>query len=175
MLLELMKCPLCLPLRLFLVFELLLSFGTTSWVTHQLAPLHQFFTNSTFLFPPTILFHPTQLVTQLKLILFPIFPPLPALSFFSINFYGCMGPNHTTFSNGSHYFLSIVDYHSKYLWFFPLQLKSNVSSIVLAFHKYVETQFSIKVLSIKTDGGEEYKSLSFIFYNLGIMHQLTCP
>lgn len=85
------------------------------------------------------------------------------------------GPASTLSSNGSRYFLSILDDYSKYMWLFPLQLKSNVSSIVMALLKYVETQFFTKLMSIQTDNGGEFRALWPIFCNLGITNRLTCP
>lgn len=67
-----------------------------------------------------------------------------------------------------------MDDFSKYIWLFPLQLISNDASIIFSFFKYVETQFSSKVVSVQTDGGGEFWPLHSIFSNLRINHRLTC-
>lgn len=62
------------------------------------------------------------------------------------------GPASTLSTKGSRYFLSIVDDYSKFIWYFPMQLKSNVSTLVTAFIQFVHNQFPYNIVSVQTDG-----------------------
>lgn len=73
------------------------------------------------------------------------------------------------------YFVIFLDVYSKYLWYFPLRLKSDVFPIFIQFHKMVERQFSTKIKQIQTDWGGEYRSLRKFFKEIGIVHRLPCP
>lgn len=92
------------------------------------------------------------------------YPSSPSCSSFAFQliFVDVWGPASALSSNGSRYFLSILDDYSKYMRLFPLQLKSSVSSIVMALLKYVETQFFTKVMSIQTDNGGEFRAANFL-------------
>lgn len=91
---------------------------------------------------------------------------------FQLLFFYVLGPGSTLSTKGSHYFLSIVDDYSKFIWYFPMQLKSNVSTLFIAFIQFVHNQFSYNIASIQTDGGWISPPQS-IFHNFGISHQIT--
>ncbi|XP_021602587.1 uncharacterized protein LOC110607743 [Manihot esculenta] len=61
------------------------------------------------------------------------------------------------------YYLIFVDHFTKYIWFYPLIAKSDVSLIFPAFQKLVENHFSSKITSVYTDGGGEFITLKSIF------------
>lgn len=68
------------------------------------------------------------------------------------------------FTNSFRYYLATVDDFSKYIWFFPLQSKSDVSTFFLAFLKYVQNFFSMNIKVVQTDWGREFVN-SKKYYN----------
>lgn len=76
---------------------------------------------------------------------------------------------------GSCYFLSIVDDYSKFIWFFCMQSKSNVTTLVIAFLKFVHNIFSFKIVSVQTNGGDKFQPFYSVFQSFGISHRLTFP
>lgn len=61
------------------------------------------------------------------------------------------------------------------MWFYPLAQKSDVYSTFTNFTTMVERQFNTKLKSVQTDWGGEFRPLTSLFTNLGIIHQLSCP
>ncbi|KAL4320330.1 hypothetical protein GQ457_18G016730 [Hibiscus cannabinus] len=74
---------------------------------------------------------------------------------------------------GHSYFLTIVDDKSRYVWIYPMKLKSEVRDLVVQFYTLVETQFSKKVKSVRTDNAREFDMHDF-FKLKGIVHQNSC-
>lgn len=60
---------------------------------------------------------------------------------------------------GCCFYFSIVDNYSQYIWIFPIQAKSNVSSTFLAFLWYVSNTFSTNVVSMQSGWGGEFQPL----------------
>jgi histone deacetylase 1/2 len=80
------------------------------------------------------------------------------------------------FSSDSYrYFVIFVDAYTKYVWYYPLVAKSDVYSVFHQFQTLVERQFSLKIKSVQTDWGSEYRKLSTFFQTVGIHHHLICP
>jgi len=73
------------------------------------------------------------------------------------------------------YFVIFVDAHTKYIWYYPLIAKSYVYSVFHQFQTLFERQFSLKIKSVQTDWGGEYRKLSTFFQTIGIHHRLICP
>ena len=57
---------------------------------------------------------------------------------------------------GHKYFLTILDDFSRYTWKILLKSKVEVQSKVEHFINFAETQFEIKVKSIRSDNGPEF-------------------
>jgi hypothetical protein len=66
------------------------------------------------------------------------------------------GPFSTQYTNGSHYFLTIVDDFSRYSWVHLMAYKSQTRSLVQSFFKLVTTQFNLKVKVLRSDNGLEF-------------------
>jgi histone deacetylase 1/2 len=66
------------------------------------------------------------------------------------------GPASMPSKTGAKHFVSFLDDYSKFLWLFPIQLKSNVEHVFLNFQIYVEKQFDRKIKAIHSDWGGEY-------------------
>jgi histone deacetylase 1/2 len=78
-------------------------------------------------------------------------------------------------SDGFRYFVIFVDAHPKYIWYYQLVAKSDVFSTFQRFQTLVERQFSLKIKSVQTDWGVEYRKLNKFFQTIGIHHWLICP
>ncbi|KAJ6969913.1 hypothetical protein NC653_034466 [Populus alba x Populus x berolinensis] len=85
------------------------------------------------------------------------------------------GPAPMFSSDGFCYFVIFVDAHTKYIWYYPLVAKSDVFSTFQRFQTLVERQFSLKIKSVQTDWGGEYRKLNKFFQTIGIHHRLICP
>ncbi|KAM0072744.1 putative RNA-directed DNA polymerase [Helianthus debilis subsp. tardiflorus] len=85
------------------------------------------------------------------------------------------GPAPVSSYDGHHYFLLCVDHYSKFMWFFPLKLKSDVFITFQHFITMAERQFKTKLKSVETDWGGEFRKLSPFFLEHGIIHRLSCP
>ena len=84
------------------------------------------------------------------------------------------GPTFVPSTNGARYYVSFLDDYSKFLWLFPIKLKSDVEHIFLTFQKYVEKKFDRKIKVIQSDWGGEYHRLHTYFHQNGIKHRLAC-
>ena len=73
------------------------------------------------------------------------------------------GPSNTIGLDGSRYYLILVDYFTKYIWFYPMETKSQLSMIFPQFKHLVENQFQSKIKSIYLDNGGEFVALKFFF------------
>jgi histone deacetylase 1/2 len=78
-------------------------------------------------------------------------------------------------SDGFRYFVIFVDAHTKFIWFYPLVAKSDVFAIFHQFQALVERQFSLKIKSVQTDLGGEYRKLNTYFKTISIHHRVICP
>jgi histone deacetylase 1/2 len=72
------------------------------------------------------------------------------------------GPAPMFSSDGFCYFVIFVNVHTKHIWYYPLA-KSDVFSTFQRFQTLVELQFSLKIKSIQTDWGGEYRKLNKFF------------
>lgn len=75
--------------------------------------------------------------------------------------------------DGSRYFLTIVENLSRWTWTCMLKRKSDARTCLQAFVAWVETQFSIKIKTIRSDNGLEF-SIPAFYADKGIIHQRTC-
>ncbi|XP_022894048.1 uncharacterized protein LOC111408533 [Olea europaea var. sylvestris] len=71
------------------------------------------------------------------------------------------GPCNEVGSDGSKYFLTIVDDFSRCTWAYMLKLKSDATAALQSFCRMVETQFETKVKIIQTDNGGEFNMRDF--------------
>jgi transposase InsO family protein len=75
------------------------------------------------------------------------------------------------------YYLIVVDDYSRYVWTFPLHLKSDVMMTLRYFHQYALTQFHLSIQIIQCDNGCEFdnQSLRFFSSSKGIVFCLSYP
>ena len=85
------------------------------------------------------------------------------------------GPMETTSVGGSRYFFTLIDDHSRKVFVFFLQQKSEVKSTFESFKKLIENQTDQKIKILRTDNGKEYVNHNLkSFLDLhGIRHQTT--
>jgi hypothetical protein len=83
------------------------------------------------------------------------------------------GPFSQQSSNGSHYFLTLVDDFSKYTWIHLMYQKSQTRPFIQSFFKLVATQFNLKVKILRSDNGAEFH-MEIFFASQGTLHQLSC-
>lgn len=72
------------------------------------------------------------------------------------------------------YYLVIVDHYSRYVWLFPLKLKSQVRETFIRFTNLVENRFQRKIGTLFSDNGGEFLPLRDFLSSKGISH-LTSP
>ncbi|KAK2420319.1 putative mitochondrial protein [Trifolium repens] len=85
------------------------------------------------------------------------------------------GPAPIKSTTGFTYFLTCVDACSRFVWVYPLKLKSETLQQFIQFKTMVELQFNCTIKTVQTDGGGEFRPLTKYLTNLGIIHRLTCP
>ena len=68
-----------------------------------------------------------------------------------------------------------VDHFSKYVWLYPLKLKSDVSIIFPIFKNLVEIQLNSQIKALYFDNGGEFIKLQPFLQNHGISHMTTPP
>ena len=71
------------------------------------------------------------------------------------------------------YFLTIVDDYSRCTWVYLLKHKSQTQTVLEQFCIMVETQFSKKIKTLRSDNGTEFLMKDF-FAKKGILHHLSC-
>ncbi|PKH48991.1 hypothetical protein CRG98_050339, partial [Punica granatum] len=86
------------------------------------------------------------------------------------------GPYHTASLSGAHYFLTIVDDHSRATWVYLMREKSETMKRLMEFCNMAHTQFGRAVKVVRTDNGTEFlsKVMREFYLDRGIMHQTTC-
>ena len=96
-----------------------------------------------------------------------------SISCFDLIHIDIWGPYKMPTVHNEHYFLTIVDDCSCYTWLFLMKNKSETRSLIKSFYHFVETQFSVRIKTIRTDNGLEF-NMSEFYASKGIAHQTTC-
>lgn len=68
-----------------------------------------------------------------------------------------------------------MDAHTKFIWLYLLQTKSQAFTTFVHFKTMVENQFNTKIKGIQSDGGKEYSPFTKYLISHGIPHRLSCP
>ncbi|KAK8921731.1 hypothetical protein KSP39_PZI020888 [Platanthera zijinensis] len=71
------------------------------------------------------------------------------------------------------YFLTMVDDFSRFTWLILMKSKGEARQHLKNFIHFIDTQFSTKLKTIRTDNGLEF-SMNDFYQSKGILHQTTC-
>ena len=71
------------------------------------------------------------------------------------------GPAPVTFVLDHRFYVIFVDDFTRFTWLFLLKRKSDVFQVFLHFYSLVETQFSAKIKTLRSDGGGEFVNANF--------------
>ena len=85
------------------------------------------------------------------------------------------GPSPVISNNQFRYYIHFLDVYNRFIWIFPLKLKSDVQKVFLHVKSKVENLLGHKITRLQTDGGGEYQKLKSILENYGIEHRISCP
>ncbi|MCO5572069.1 hypothetical protein L7F22_025820 [Adiantum nelumboides] len=87
------------------------------------------------------------------------------------------GPMKTPSVGNSLYFVTFIDYFSRFCWVYPLKANSSVFAIFQHYVVMVENETGCKLQTLCTDRGSEYISSAFkeFLEKKGIKHQCTMP
>ena len=83
------------------------------------------------------------------------------------------GPYSTPSLNGSKYFLTLVDDHSRCTWVYLMKHNSETSCLIQTCYNMIFTQFKVPIKMLRSDNGPEFALNSF-YASKGIIHQLSC-
>ncbi|CAJ2665756.1 unnamed protein product [Trifolium pratense] len=78
-------------------------------------------------------------------------------------------------TDGLRYYCLFVDHYTRYIWLYPMKLKSDVQSIFPKFKTLVENFYQHKIKVLYTDNGGEYIGLRPFLSTHGISHHTTPP
>ena len=86
------------------------------------------------------------------------------------------GPSPVASIGGSRYFVIFIDDYSHYSWIFPMKSRFEILPIYNNFAKMVETQFSKRIKTFRSDNALEYTQYVFqaLLHSYGTVHHLTC-
>ncbi|KAI3507180.1 hypothetical protein L1887_22027 [Cichorium endivia] len=87
------------------------------------------------------------------------------------------GPSPVCSVESYRYYVTFVDDHSRFTWFYPLKTKSEFYNVLNVFLKYVQTQFSSTVKVFQSDGGAEFLNhhVRDTLNSNGTLHRVSCP
>ena len=91
-------------------------------------------------------------------------------------YFDVCGPMQTKTLDGSLYFVTFIDDHSRKIWVYTLKTKDQVLDVFKQFHAVVERQSGENLKCIWIDNGGEYSSPFDVYCRQhGIRHQKTPP
>ena len=95
-----------------------------------------------------------------------------SLSCFDLVHADIWGPYSTPSLNGSKYFLTLVDDHSRCTWVYLLKHKFDTSTLIPSFFHMILTQFKVPIKVFRSNNGLEF-ALSSFYASKGIINQLS--
>ena len=86
------------------------------------------------------------------------------------------GPSLVASIGRSRYFVIFIDDYSRYSWIFTMKSRSEILPIYSNFAKMVETQFSKRIKTFRSNNALEYTQYAFqaLLHSYGTVHHLTC-
>ena len=62
--------------------------------------------------------------------------------------------------DGYKYYVLFVDHYTRYVWFYPLKLKSQVIQVFVPFNNLVENKFNSKIKILYSNNGGKFIALA---------------
>ncbi|KAE8693687.1 hypothetical protein F3Y22_tig00110794pilonHSYRG00085 [Hibiscus syriacus] len=93
---------------------------------------------------------------------------------FELVFTDLWGPSHIS-SNAFRYYVSFVDAFTRHTWLYLLKSKDKAIIAFELFQKLVHRQFGYSIMTVQSDWGGEFRSMSSLLAKQGIVHRLSCP
>ena len=86
------------------------------------------------------------------------------------------GPSHAITPSENKWFVIFVDDCTRMTWLYLLKRKNEVFGVFKSFHVMIQTQFSAKIKTLRTDNGGEYVNTRFqtYFKHHGLIHETSC-
>jgi hypothetical protein len=86
------------------------------------------------------------------------------------------GPTKVSTLNGSRWFVSFIDDHSRMTWVCLMKTKQDVCSLFKQFYSMVDTQYKTSIQVLRIDNGREFVNheMKQFLHGQGIIHQTTC-
>jgi transposase InsO family protein len=86
------------------------------------------------------------------------------------------GPSPVTTSSGHRWFVTFIDDCTRMTWLYLLKHKNEVFDVFKSFHIMVQTQFSTKIQTLRSNNGGEYVNQQFqtYFQTYGLLHETSC-
>lgn len=85
------------------------------------------------------------------------------------------GPIPITSLDDYRYYVIFVNYFTKCIWFYPFKLKYDMLTIFPNFKLMMEKYFHLPIVTIYSDGGDEYEVLKQTFLTLEVQHLISPP
>ena len=84
------------------------------------------------------------------------------------------GPFRIKGLKGERFFMTITCRASRAIWIYPIKQKSDTFDVLIKFYTLIETQFEVKILVIRLDNAQEFKSSQWTSFcnNKGIIYSL---
>lgn len=85
------------------------------------------------------------------------------------------GPTPTISLNGFKYYFQFLDDYSRYVWVYPLKLKSEALSMFVKFQTMVELHFETNIKILQSDWGVSFVHFYLFLAKQGINFHHLCP
>lgn len=76
--------------------------------------------------------------------------------------------------NGYRYYVHFLDDYSRYVWLYPLKLKSDTLAAFQHFLALARSQFNATIKCLQFENGCEYKRVHDLCLSLGIHSRMSC-
>lgn len=104
---------------------------------------------------------------------FPINDKVLCSNWFDLIHCDIWGPFSVASLHNHHYFLTIVDDHTRFTWTFLMKYKSDTRQVLQNFIVFIENHLNVQLKTIRSDNGLEFQMTDF-YSSKGILHQQTC-
>ncbi|CAN1822216.1 Retrovirus-related Pol polyprotein from transposon TNT 1-94, partial [Linum perenne] len=95
---------------------------------------------------------------------------------FSIIHSDIWGPSRVASLNGTRWFITMIDEHTRMTWTFLMKEKSDTARVFKTFYTMIENQFQTKIRVLRTDNAKDYFNtvLGSFLSSRGVIHSSSC-